>query len=85
MAMKTHMTAKDWLNSINSMQLEKVCSLKNSPAFMEFLVKSDASILMCAYYASECLAAGVPAEYTASPEALHYLTVAISDYLKGNA
>ena len=85
MAMKARMTAKDWLNSINREQLEKVCSLKTNPAFMEFLTKSDASTLMCAHYASECLAAGVPAEYTASPEALHYLTVAIVNYLNGNA
>lgn len=85
MAMKPRMTAKDWLNSINSTQLEKVCSLKNNPAFMEFMTKSDVSTLICAHYASECLAAGIPVEYTTSPEALHYLTVAISNYLNGNA
>ncbi len=85
MPMKARMTAKDWLNSLNPMQLEKVCSLKNAPAFMEFLTKSDASTLMCAHYASECLAAGVPTEYTSTPEALHFLTVAIANYLKGNA
>lgn len=56
MPMKARMTAKDWLNSLNPMQLKKVCSLKNAPAFMEFLTKSDASTLVCAHYASECLA-----------------------------
>ncbi|MBQ3280410.1 hypothetical protein IJG92_02015 [Candidatus Saccharibacteria bacterium] len=85
MPMKARMTAKDWLNSLNREDLEKVCSLKNNPAFMEFLTKSDASTLMCAHYASECLTAGVPVEYTSTPEALHFLTVAIANYLKGNA
>ena len=85
MAMKARMTAKDWLNSINPEQLEKVCSLKTNLAFIEFMTKSDVSTITCAHYASECLAVGVPAEYTNSPEALHYLTVAIANYLKGNA
>jgi len=85
MLMKARMTAKDWLNSLNREQLEKVCSLKNNPAFIEFMAKSDVSTLMCAHYASECLAVGVPVEYTATPEALHFLTVAIANYLNGNA
>lgn len=85
MPMKASMTAKDWINSLNQEQLEKVCSLKNNPAFIEFLASSDVSTLLCAHYASECMILGVPTEYTTTPEALHFLTVAIANYLKGNA
>ena len=85
MAMKPRMTAKDWLNSINFTQLEKVCSLKNNPAFMEFLARPDMGPVESAYYALACISVGVPVEYTDKPETLHYLTVAIANYLKGNA
>lgn len=85
MPMKARMTPKDWLYSLNREQLEKVCALKNAPAFIEFMASSDVSTILSAHYASECLAIGVPVEYTSSPEALHYLTVAIANYLNGNA
>ena len=85
MPMKARMTAKDWLNSLNREELEKVCSLKSNPKFMEFLVSSDMSTVDSARYAADCSVAGVPAEYTSSGESLHYLTVAIANYLKGNA
>ncbi|MBR3270037.1 hypothetical protein IKG07_02190 [Candidatus Saccharibacteria bacterium] len=85
MAMKTHMTAKDWLDSIDPVQLEKVCSLKNNPAFMEFLVTSDMGTIEAARYGADCLAVGVPNEYTSSAQSLHYLTIAIANYLNGNA
>lgn len=85
MSMKTRMIAKDWLNSLSYEELEKVCNLTNSPKFMEFLVSADMSAADSARYAADCAAVGVPTEYTTSSEALHYLTVAIANYLKGNA
>jgi hypothetical protein len=85
MPMKARTTAKDWLNTLNQMQLERVCSLKQSTSFAQFLVHSDMNTLETAHYASECLAAGVPIEYTTSSEALHYLTIAIANYINGNA
>ena len=85
MAMKTQMTAKDWLDSLDNAQLKKVCSLKDNPVFVEFLVTSDMGTVEAARYGADCLAVGVPNEYTSSAESLHYLTVAIANYLKGNA
>ena len=85
MPMKARMTAKDWLSTLNPEQLKKVCNLKNRLAFAQFLTHSDMSTVETAHYASECAAVGVPVEYTTSSESLHYLTVAIANYLKGNA
>lgn len=85
MPMRARMTAKDYLNSINPEQLEKVCSLKNNPAFIQFLASPDMDMIEAARYAADCIAVGVPVEYTTSAESLHYLTVAIANYLKGNA
>lgn len=85
MPMKARMTAKDWLDTLNPEQLEKVCSLKDNPAFIEFLTRSDKDTVESAQYASACISAGVPTEYTDKPDTLHYLTVAIANYLKGNA
>ena len=85
MTMKTQMTAKDWLDSLDNAQLKKVCSLKDNPVFVEFLVTSDMGTVEAARYGADCLAVGVPNEYTSSSESLHYLTVAIANYLKGNA
>ena len=85
MPMKARMTAKDWLNTLNPQQLEKVCTLKHSLVFAQFLTRSDMSTVEAAHYASECIAVGVPIEYTGSAETLHYLTVAIANYLNGNA
>ena len=84
MPMKARMTAKDWLNTLDLMQLEKVCSLKDNPTFIEFLARSDMGPVESAHYALACISAGVPVEYTDKPETLHYLTVAIANYLKGN-
>lgn len=85
MAMKASMTAKDWLYGLNPEQLKRVCSLTAVPTFTNFLVGSDVDMVTSAQYAAQCNSVGVPIEYTSSPEALHYLTVAIANYLKGNA
>ena len=85
MAMKAHMTAKDYLGTLSQEQLEAVCSLKTNPQFAQFLIEPNMGPIESARYASDCTAVGIPIEYTNTPAALHYLTIAITNYLKGNA
>lgn len=84
MAMKAQMTAKDYLASLNQWELEKVCSLTKHPDFAFFLAEPCRDVVKNATFAGVCDDAGVPSVYTNSPEAIHYLVIAIAK-LVGNA
>lgn len=78
MAMK--MTVKDWLNSLNREQLEKVCSLESDLLFYDFVKRSDMEDVAVNHFGTECLSAGVPVEYTKTAGALHNLAWEIKEY-----
>ena len=82
MAMKARMTAKDYLASLNQWELEKVCSLVKHPDFAVFLAEPCKDVFKNATFAGACEDLGIPSVYTNSPEALHYLVVAIAKQAK---
>ena len=78
MPMKAQMTAGDYLASLNPWELQKVCTLVQHPDFAAFLAEPCKDTVKNATFAGACTEAGVPSAYTNSPEAIHYLTVAIA-------
>ena len=80
--MAMEMTVKDWLNSLNREQLERVCSLQSSLFFYDFVNRTDMDDTSANHFGSECLAAGVPVRYTTSVGLLHNLAWEIKEYTK---
>ncbi len=82
-AMKANMTAMDYLASLNQWELEKVYSLTKHPDFAAFLAEPCREPLRNVALSEACNNAGIPSSYSNSPEALHYLVVAIAKQAKG--
>lgn len=80
--MAMEVTAKHWLDSLSREQLERVCSLQSSLFFYDFVNRTDMDDTSANHFGSECIAAGVPTEYTKSVGALHNLAWEIKDYTK---
>ena len=78
MAMK--MSVKDWLNSLNREELEKVCSLESDPLFYDFVNRSDMEDTAANHFETECLSAGVPVAYTKTAGLLHNLAWEIKEF-----
>lgn len=82
-AMKANMTAMDYLANLNQWELEKVYSLTKHPDFPAFLAEPCREPLRNVALKEACDSAGIPSPYSNSPEALHYLVVAIAKQAKG--
>jgi len=85
MTTKARISAKDFINSLNREDEEKVCLLQRSPYFFQFLPEPCYDEFTNRNFADECLRAGVPVGLTKTPEALHSLVFAIVCHKYGNA
>ena len=85
MSTRTRITAKEYLNSLSPRCQEKICSLRSSQYLYLFLSRQCRDDSKIASFAAQCRAVEIPEEYTNSPEALHYLAIAIANLINGNA
>jgi hypothetical protein len=80
------MTAKTYVNSLTWQEFEEIKVLKdNSPDFFKFLPEPCKDVVSVANLAMECRKLGIPEEFTKTSESLHYLVVAITARIYGNA
>ena len=78
-------TAKEYLNSLDPKSQESICNLRSSQYLYLFLSRPCRDESKIASFAAQCSALGIPEEYTNSPEALHYLALAVAGLINGNA
>ena len=73
------MTANDYVNGLTWQEFEKIKAFKDaSPYFYQFLAEPCKDVMTVANFAMQCQEAGIPAEFTRTPDSLHYLVVAIN-------
>lgn len=79
------MTAKTYVDGLTWQEFETIKTFKDaSPDFYKFLAEPCKDVMTVASFAMQCLDAGIPAEFTRTPESLHYLVVAINARCCGN-
>ena len=80
------MTAKEYIDSLTPEQFQEIKKLcEDIPAFYEFLAEPCTDMVTVASFAAQCQSIGIPTEFTKTPDALHYLVVAIDARSNGNA
>lgn len=80
------MTAKAYIDGMTWQEFEKIRVFKDSSTyFFDFLAEPCKDVVTVANFAMQCKSVGIPDEFTRTPEALHYLVVAISARAYGNA
>lgn len=79
------MTAKSYIDELNYEEFSNIRAVTESPFFALFLAGPTDDAVASAVLADQCRSLGVPAGLTKSPDALHYLVVAVNNRLCGNA
>ena len=79
------MTAKAYIDSLTWEEFQKIKTLRDSsPDFYKFLAEPCKDVVTVAIFAMQCKSSGIPDDYTATADALHYLVVAINARICGN-
>jgi len=80
------MSVKTYVDGLSWQEFEKIKVFKDaSPDFYKFLAEPCKDAFTVATFAIQCKDAGIPEEYTKTPESLHYLVAAITARACGNA
>ena len=82
--MATKLTAKEYIDSLSYEEFKKIRIASDNPDFMQFLIPND-DVVASATLSKKYADVGVPNELLGSPEAVHYLVIAISNRVNGNA
>lgn len=84
--MQTMPIAKSYIDGLSYQEFANIRALKDrSPDFYQFLANACSDPVVVASFAVQCKNAGIPEEYTKSPDSLHYLVVAINNRASGNS
>ena len=82
--MAIKLTAKGYINGLSYDEFKEVRVVAESPGFMQFLVPCN-DVVAAATLSSKFADVGVPNGLLGSPEAIHFLAVAINNRVCGNA